>query len=180
MIFSKLEGTPIMSKKRAYVVYQSLRKALERSGVLGGGATATLLFETFLEDSGRLLASKVISRGLCVEGEFGKWRRELIDRGWLVWSETQPDKGCYAPGKKLIYYINKEKLSQKEIVTRDQVLMKEEAATRDEVQDLKARMNRIEEVVNQLQIAVLPPDTDDKRMLRIEAAKQLAVLAKVN
>ena len=175
-----MKGTLIMSKKRAYVVYQPLRKALERSGVSAGGATATLLFEIFLEDSGRLLASKVSSRGLCAEGEFGKWRKELIDKGWLVWSEKQEDKGFYTPGKKLLRYINKEKLASKELVTRDQVLMKEDAATRDEVQDLKARMNRIEEVVQQLQRAVLPPDSEEKRIARVEAAEKLAFLSKVN
>lgn len=165
---------------RKFNSWNALQLALKKSGVEKHGKCATILLEAFLEDSGRLLASKVSSRGLCLEGEFGKWRKDLIDRGWLVWSESQSDKGCYAPGKRLLYYINKEKLATKELITRDQILLKEDAATRDEVQDLKARMNRIEEVVQQLQRAILPPDTEEKRLARIEAAEKLAFLSKVN
>jgi len=167
-------------QKRAFCVYQALRKALERSDVRQAGATSTLFLEAFLEDSGRLTASKVVSRGLCNEGEFSVWRKQLVDKGWLVWSEIQNDNGQYFPGKKLMPYINKEKIVSREIVTKDEVLSKSEAATKDEVQDLKARMNRIEEVVQQLQKAVLPPDTEEKRLARENAAALLAQLAKAN
>jgi hypothetical protein len=167
-------------KKRAFSVYQAIRKALERSIVGQAGATATLILEAFLEDSGRLTSSKVVSRGLCNEGEFSFWRKQLIDKGWLIWSEAQSDKGQYFPGKKLIPYINKEKINSREIVTKDEVLSKDKAATKDELQDLKARMNRIEEVVQELQEAVLPPDTEEKRLAREKAAARLGQLAKAN
>jgi hypothetical protein len=169
-----------MPKKRSFSVYQALRKAFERSEVVQSGSAATLFLEAFLEDSGRLTASKVVSRGLCNEGEFSVWRKHLIEKGWLVWSETQSDKGQYFPGKKLIPYINKEKIISKEIVTRDEVLSKAEAATKDELQDLKARMNRIEEVVQDLQKAVAPPDTEEKRIAREKAALRLEQLTKAN
>jgi hypothetical protein len=144
------------------------------------GALSSLILEAFLEDSGRITASKVVSRKLCNEGEFSVWRKQLIDKGWLVWSEVQTDKGQYFPGKKLMPYVNKEKISSKEIVTKDEVLSRSEAATKVELQDLRARMNRIEEVVQDLQKAVAPPDTEEKRLAREKAAARLEQLTKAN
>ena len=77
----------------------------------------------------------------------------LIQKEWLVWSESQADKGQYHPGKKLIPYINKEKTSQKEIVTKDEVPSKAEfnilkdqlSNTKIELTDTKNRVTTIEE-----------------------------------
>ncbi len=159
---------------RRFNCWNSVQLVLKRGGVQSHGSTATLLLETFVEDSGRLTASKVVARGLCKEGEFWSWRKSMIEKGWLNWSEQQPDKGQYFPGKKLIPYINKEKLYSKEIATKDEV------ASRAEFQDLKERMNRIEEVVQELKEAVAPPDTDEKRAMRERAARKLETLAKAN
>lgn len=160
--------------------YNALMLALRKSEVNSFGSTATFLLEAFLEDSGRISASKVVARGLCNEGEFSNWRKHLVDKGWLIWSETQSDKGQYYPGKKLIKYVNKEKMNSREIVTKDEVLSKEEAATKEELRDIKARMSRIEEVVQELQDAVIPPDTEEKRLARERAAARLGQLAKAN
>jgi hypothetical protein len=111
----------LKSNARRYSQGEALRLALTRQKFTSAGATSTLLFEAFIEDSGRLTASKVVSRGLCNSGEFSLWRKQLIDKGWLIWSETQNDKGLYFPGKKLTPYINKEKIAQKEIATRESV-----------------------------------------------------------
>jgi hypothetical protein len=130
---------------------------LKRAGVASHGKVATLLLETFIEDSGRLTASKVVSRGVCNDGEFSLWRKQMIEKGWLIWSETQADKGQYFPGKKLMSYINKEKMISKEIVTKDEVLSKEDAATRVELEAVKrkldateARVSTIEKSMNKL------------------------------
>lgn len=156
---------------------EPLRLALLRSKIEHSGAASTLLLEAFIEDSGRLTASKVVSRGLCQEGEFSQWRRKMVDGGWIVWSEIQSDKGQYFPGKKLIGYINKEKVSSKEIVTKDEVIPKEEAATKAELQELKIRMNRIEDAVAELQKTYEPPETEEKRAARERAANRLSQLA---
>jgi len=169
-----------MAVDRKFRMYKALSEAMRRSGMKSYGALSTLILEAFLEDSGRLTASKVVSRSLCNEGEFSAWRRQLIDKGWLVWSETQTDKGQYFPGKKLLQYINKEKISSKEIVTKDEVLPKSEAATKEEFQALKARMSRIEDVVQELKKAVEPPDTEEKRLARERATARLDQLAKAN
>lgn len=165
---------------RKFRVYKSLSEALRRSKVPNYGATSTILLEAFLEESGRITASKAISRGVCNEGGFSVWRKQLIEKRWIIWTQNQEDKGLYLPGKKLINYLNKEKLYSKELVTKDEVLSKRDAATKDELQDLKARMNRIESVVQELQKAVAPPDTEEKRNAREAAAKKLFELTKAN
>jgi len=129
---------------RKFVTWNAAQLALRKLAVSSHGATATLLLEAFLEDSGRLTASKVVSRGLCNEGEFSAWRKQLIDKGWLIWSETQSDKGQYFPGKKLMPYVNKEKISSRELVTRNEVLPREEAATRVELESVKRKLDATE------------------------------------
>lgn len=159
---------------RKFSVYKALAEALRRAQVDSSGAVATLLLECFLEDNGRLQASKAIARRVCEEGSFSNWRNDMIKKGWLVWSQSQTDKGQYFAGKKLISYVNKEKISSKEIVTRD------EAASKNEVENLKERMNRIEEVVQELKKAMEPPETDEKKKARERAAERLTLLAKAH
>ena len=134
------------TKDRKFAVYNALEVALRRCKIEKAGATSTLLLETFLEDGGRLKASKVYSRELCEEAHFMVWRKLLIQKEWLVWSESQADKGQYHPGKKLIPYINKEKIAQKEIVTKDEVPSKADFNTlKQELSDTKNRVTTIEE-----------------------------------
>lgn len=174
--------------KRAYSVYQSTRKALERQSVHRAGMTASLLLEVFLEENGRLSSSKVVGRGLCEEGKFSKWRRDLIEKEWLIWSETQSDKGLYYPGKKLMHYLNKERFLTKVIATQDSVdnlrmdLKRDidTKADKSELQDLKAKMNEIAEAVQNLQKASVPPDNDTKKKIREESTAKLVKLASVN
>jgi hypothetical protein len=161
-------------QSRKFKNWNALQLALKRAGVSSHGSIATLLLETFLEDNGRLQASKVVARGICEEGSFSNWRNDMIRIGWLVWSSNQADKGQYFAGKKLISYLNKEKFFSKEILTRD------EAASKSEVEDLKERMNRIEDVVQDLKKAMEPPETDEKRKARERAAERLTLLAKTH
>jgi hypothetical protein len=176
------------TSSRRFAQSEALRVALYRQKIALSGSISTLLLETFLEDSGRLLSSRVVARGLCEEGYFGKWRKDLIDKGWLVWSETQSDKGLYYPGKKLIPYINKEKAQINVMATQDSVeslrvdLKKDidMKADKSELQDLKAKMNEIAEAVQNLQIASTPPDDDIKKKMREESTAKLVKLASVN
>lgn len=140
-----------MTVDRKFRVYKALSEAIRRSKLPSYGAISTLILEAFLEDSGRLIASKVVSRGLCQEGEFSSWRKQLIDKGWLIWSEAQSDKGQYFPGKKLMPYINKEKLASKEIVTKDEVLSKADAATRVELEVVKKKLDATEARVSTIE-----------------------------
>jgi hypothetical protein len=111
------------------MTWNAAQLALRKQKVPLHGATATLLLEAFIDEAGRITASKVVSRGLCKEGEFSHWRRALIDRGWIVWSENQSDKGQYTPGKRLLSYLNKEKFHQTEV------------ASVQEIRELEARID---------------------------------------
>lgn len=147
--------------KRKFLTWNALQLALKKSMCSSHGATATILLEAFLENEGRLLAAQVLARGICEEGKFRDWRKELIDKEWIKWSETQTDKGQYFPGKKLIRYINKEKIASKEMVTKDEVLSKNEAATKVELQEVKDRLSKVEcgvgEIYKQLNLGEPDP-----------------------
>lgn len=128
---------------RKFVVYKSLAEALRRSKVESSGTVATLLLECFVEDRGRLQASKVISRGLCEDGKFSYWRDEMVKHGWLAWNINQIDKGQYTPGKRLISYLNKEKFATKEIATRDEIVTRDDVPSKEEFEALKDEVSKI-------------------------------------
>ena len=146
---------------RKFSTGESVRVALTRQKFSQAGCIATLLLETFLENNGRLLASSIYAKGLCLENEFRNWRKDLIDKGWLIWSESQDDKGQYFAGKKLIPYLNREKMTSKEIVTKNEVLSKHEAATKVEVQILRDEIRQVkgsmEKVYDQLGLGPVDP-----------------------
>lgn len=132
------------TKNRKFKVYNALQLALRKGKIPNHGSTATLLLECFIEDSGRLQASKVVSRDVCQEGKFSTWRDEMIKEGWLVWSQNQSDKGLYFAGKKLIPYLNKEKLATKEIATRDEIITRDEVPSKREFDALRDKVEKIE------------------------------------
>lgn len=164
---------PVSTESRKFRTYNALLQALRRSGVKDSGTTSTLLLEAFIENEGRMLASKVGALGLCEEGKFRDWRKELIDKQWIKWSETQMDKGQYHPGKKLISYINKEKSAQKELVTKDEVLSKNEAATKIEVQVLRDEINQVrnsmEKIYDQMGLGPVDPPGYSKLLTHASA-----------
>ena len=159
-----------------------------RAKIPSSGALATLLLETFVEHDGRLLSSTVYSRGICDQKQFREWRKELIDKGWLIWSESQTDKGIYFPGKKLITYINKEKITQKEIATRESVERLrsdldskiDTKADRSEVIELKVRMAKFEEIARRLEAATGDPITVEKIADQKACAAEMKKLALAN
>lgn len=168
-----------MPKKKASVrkfhSYKALSESLRRAKIDKYGLVSTLLLEAFLENDGRVLAAQVVARGICDEGKFRDWRKELIDKEWLKWSEIQADKGQYFPGKKLITYINKEKISIKEIVTKDEVLSKNEAATKVEVQVLRNEIHQIkdsmEKIYDKMGLGPVDPPGYTKLLTHAEAKK---------
>lgn len=188
-----------MNVKRRFRQGMALRMALQRQSVPNSGATATLLLETFIENDGRLLASSVYSRELCEESQFREWRKGLIEKGWLQWSEAYQDKGQYFPGKKLMPYVNKEILAQKEVATRESVekvredLSKQKAdrseldETRKELRATKSKLEetsskleetnrvvaKIAKAVRKLQKAKEPPITPEKIEMQRQAEQEL-------
>lgn len=132
-------------KIRKYMGYESLRMALSRSDIKDSGTTAHLLLETFVRGNGKLYAQNVVIKKLCAFGGFKSWRDDLIKKGWLEFNYSSAkisnDYSTHLPGKKLIKYINREKFVSKELVTRDQVLPISEAATKNEVANLRKELD---------------------------------------
>lgn len=167
----------ISTKARKFKTYNSLLQALRRGGIENAGIVSTLLLECFIEDGGRIQASKVVSRGVCVEGCFSEWRDSMVKSGWLAWSYAQTDKGMYHAGKKLVPYINKEKLTVKEIVTRDEVISKGEAPSMEEFEVLKNKVARIEasmkEIYETLDLGELDPPDFPKLKIKTTSATSI-------
>ena len=176
------------TKNRRFVTWNAAQLALRKMRVPSHGAVATLLLEAFLEDSGRLLSSTVYARGLCENGHFRDWRKTLIDKEWIIWSEKQDDKGLYHPGKRLIHYINKEKIAQKEIATRESVEKVrsdldskiDTKADRSEMLELKERMAKFEEIARRLEAATGDPITKQKISDQKACAAEMKKLALAN
>jgi hypothetical protein len=183
------------TKSRKYLNYNRLQQVLARAKFRSSGALATHLLETFIEHDGRMLAAAVYARGLCEENQFREWRKDLIDKGWLIWSESQQDKGVYFPGKKLITYINKEIHSREQVATRSSVERvrsdldakidtKADRAdfekTKAELAETRNTIAKIAEAVRELQEAMLPPDTPEKRRRREKAASAIANHVRAN
>jgi hypothetical protein len=191
-----------MKVNRKFQHGMALRMALQRQKMPNSGAIATFLLESFLENDGRLLASTVYARGLCDEKQFRDWRKNLIDKQWIIWCETQTDKGVYFPGKKLMPYINKEKIAQKEIATRESVekvrsdldskiekkadrselletkqkldiTSKELQETKSKLEDTNRVVAKIAKAVRKLQQAKVPPIDDEKLAMQEQAAQEL-------
>lgn len=161
------------TKNRKFKTYNALQLALRKESVSNQGSVARILLECFLEDGGRLQASKVVARGICEDGKFSLWRDELVKNNWLVWTVSQADKGQYYAGKKLIAYINKEKIASKEIVTRDDILPKEQIASKIELENTQRELDAVKERLLKLEDAVErgiegfldenPPKTSERR-----------------
>ncbi len=168
--------------------YNALMLALRRAKQPFFGAHATFFLEVFLENDGRILSSTVYARGLCEDGQFRDWRKSLIEKEWIIWSESQADKGIYFPGKKLIPYINKEKIFQKEIATRESVEKLrsdldsriDAKADRSEVMELKERMSKFEEIARRLEAATGDPITTEKIADQKACAAEMKRLALAN
>lgn len=154
---------------RRFATYNALEKILRRAQVSSSGAVATLLLECFMEDGGRLQASKVVSRNICEEGCFHVWRDEMVKGRWLAWSINQADKGQYHPGKRLVPYINKEKISSKEIATRDEIVTRDEVPSKEEFEALKDEVAKIKvsmkEIYETLDLG--EPDPPDFKKLKL-------------
>ena len=146
-----------MGNQTKYTTYNALAESLKRAGFANYCKTATLMLETFVCNSGELRAGLVIERGLCKEGEFTKWRDELIQKGWLNY--TVGDYSRHSPGPKLLKYINKEKISRDEV------------ATMRDVKRVDDRVTLLELALKEMIEEFDPPVTEAKIKKRLKIVK---------
>ena len=105
--------------QKAFHSYDRLKAALRRAKVDAYGTTATVLLECFLHMNGQLTADYVKGKGLLDKRKFAEWRKELIGKGWLVY--TVGDYSKHSPGPKLLKHINDEKMAQFAVATVDEL-----------------------------------------------------------
>jgi len=154
----------------AYTQWDNLRKALKNSKVGPNGKIATILMDCFIKLDGKLRVPLFRDKGLCQKsGEFYEMRKKLKDKGWLEFDTDANGKLIrYYPGKKLIKYINREKASQFELATKDEIgalaanVELKDLALKGEIEKLNDRMSRAEKAIFALINKYDPPGTIDK------------------
>ena len=117
--------------------YRALMEKLRASSVSNPGKTGKYLLEVFVENDGRIRASEVVARGLCIEGQFTEWRRALQIKELIIFHKEN-ERWQYRPGKQLVKYVNQEKL-RFEIATKEE-LDKRTQATYDHVGMVDAKV----------------------------------------
>lgn len=151
-----------------YSQWRNVRQALHRNGVKSSAKVATILLETFLEGNGKLRAAEVYKKGLCSEGKFYEWRKNLCDKGWLIFDLTNNGKVArYYPGKKLLKYVNKEKELSYELASTKDLFEAERLAelryvSKDRHEKLAERVRSLEAAMDRV-INILDPETNDKK-----------------
>jgi hypothetical protein len=189
----------------AYTNYLALRGKIRRIGSVhtvcakNYSALATLCFETALKNNGYL--PKEAYYGTMFEKKgvtYKEWIDQLKKAG-IFSSYKDEDKAVeksdwirFRPGPVTLPYINKEKTQQEELASmRDlrevEFRLDGKKADRSDLDETKARLEettkaiaRIADAVRDLQEAVLPPDSEEKKRRRERAITEIARESKAN
>ena len=146
-----------MAQKK-YQCYYAIMKSLKTSGFAYPGKLGTYLLDTFLENEGQIKSVRVYELGLCSEDqkEFRDWRKKLCDKGWLDFVIENNKSVTYKPGKKLLKYVNREKIATHELATKNDLFshtkpIKEELdkkADKSELEELRKAMKRVLNIID--------------------------------
>lgn len=158
------------------------------------GILARILLEAFLFEDGDINSDWFVREKVCTKGSFTKLRDRLIKDQWLHFRE---DSKRYFPGVRLKPHLDVIRESKAATLADMEAMdakkadrsdlddldarkadKSEFAEVKDEVQDLKARMNAIEFSVSQMIPANEPPDTPEKQKVRADALAKIAALSK--
>lgn len=141
-----------VGKTRKYGCYKTLSQALSRDEITHPGKVATLLLDTFVLGDRKIYRKDLETRQILKETDsFKTWRSEICQKHWLVF-EHSDIQSTYAPGMKLIKFINREKMHSREIASlKDIVQVNEEnkkilktktVATVDQLEELRAELEK--------------------------------------
>lgn len=181
-----------MAKKTriSYLEAKNLSNCFSHAKYKSPCILARLLIEAFIFDDGNITLEWFVREKVCLKGSFTRLRERLIKEQWLHFRD---DSKRYFPGIRLKPHLDG--LKETKLVTQAQFeRLSEQKADRSELQildvrkvdksDLEARLaetnNRIEAIavaVRELQDAMLPPDTPEKKAVRERSAKKIALLA---
>jgi hypothetical protein len=186
--------------------HKALRCKLTRIGMNHPASLATLLLEAFLENGGRISARCYYGTVHEIKGKkYQTWIDEIRSFGIIdnYKREDISKKGDdwirYQPGQIIRQYINKEKIHQDEMASMKDVYeaearFDEKKADRSELAETKKQLaetsaklattnkaiEEIAEAVRELQLAMLPPDDEHKKLLREKATQKIALRAVSN
>jgi hypothetical protein len=153
-------------------------KALEYSAP---AVLARVLLEAFLYEDGDINAEWFMREKACTKGGFTKLRDRLVKDGWLHFREDtkkyfagtrlRPHVDTVKSAKSVTFADLERKADKEEIASLDarKVDRIEFAKVADDVQDLKAQMHEIREILAELKRLQAPPPS-------IEAQEQSAKL----
>lgn len=176
---------------------KNLRNALCYAKYSFSGVLARVLLEAFLYEDGDINSDWFVREKACTKGAFTRLRDRLVKDGWLHFRD---DSKRYFPGIRLRPHL--EAVKSAKAVTfadlelkadRDELDLKADRselaqkADRSELEETRARleetnraMAKIADAVRDLQEAMLPPDTEEKRKRREKAAREIARQSRAN
>ena len=153
--------------QKKYINHIALRDKLKRLSksekVIGKSysALATLVFDTSLKNNGFL--RKEVYYGSSFEQPdmtYKDWIEQLKKAGIFEHFKDEnlnfekADWIRFKPGPVTLSYINKEKIASKEIVTKDEVLSKNDAATKLELEAVKEKLAKTDERLSKVEISM--------------------------
>jgi hypothetical protein len=167
---------------------RNLRSALCYAKYQSPGVLARLLIEAFLYEDGDITADWFVRERACTKGSFSKLRERLVHDGWLHFRE---DTKRYFPGVRLKSHLEavketkavtfadiERKADKEELANLDarKVDRIEFAKVADDVQDLKAQMHEIHEILAKLKRLQAPPPSIEAQEQSAKLTDRLGVL----
>ena len=148
---------------------RNLRVALHKAKYASATVVARLLVEAFLYEDGDIKADWFVRERACTKGSFTKLRDRLVSDNWLHFRE---DTKRYFAGTRLYPHLDamksaksvtfsdlERKADREELASLDarKVDRIEFTKVADDVQDLKAQMHEIHEIIAEIKRLQAPP-----------------------
>ncbi len=149
-------------KTRQFKQYDNLRKHLADHKIPKPGTVATILLKTFILNSGVLKADFAESKKVCKKNGFKKWVKSL-DK-WIVRDRSNDNWSQYKCIGDLLEYVNKEKISRGEIVTKNELeQLSEKFVSKQTFDAIQKKVERLEKSIDRVVDIVDPPSDENKR-----------------
>lgn len=168
--------------------YKPLRDAFYNAKYPSSGVLARLLLEAFIFEDGDIHADWFVRERACTKGTFTKLRDRLMADNWLHFRD---DTKRYFPGVRLKQHLDavkalkavtfsdlERKADKDELASLDarKVDRLEFAKVADDVQDLKAQMHEIHEILAELKRLQAPPPSAEAQQQSAKLTDRLGVL----
>ena len=162
--------------------YKPLRDAFYNAKYSSSGVLARVLLEAFIFEDGDIHADWFVREKACTKGSFTKLRDRLVADNWLHFREDtkryfagtrlRPHLDAVKSAKAVTFSDLERKADKDELASLDarKVDRIEFTKVADDVQDLKAQMHEIQEIIAEIKRLQAPPPT-------IEAQEESARLA---